>query len=325
MIVTIILIIRTYLNICTNVASSSIYFTGVNSSVNVYIDGVKFGNTYFISNFQTNIIYPSITYNQIVEFEVTSNDLPSNTNIPGFIASIYFQDEESTYEEHFTGSHWYAGLIKAKEYKQNNMPQSEYMNSVPCNISQNANWIWDSNFSQSVMFTTLIREKSQVDFKISVDDYVAKAGIQDENGNLIREVIINDINNNWTICRQISLKGYVKTNYYVFVDGCNGSGSSGDQHFLYVKVDILRESDFPVESIIFTSSNAQCCSISGVPDFLSGSHPMTYFSNYSTPKVLSGKTNFCSFGGQAIWQSSYTQCTRCRVKVTTNVDTIPIS
>ena len=183
--------ITPFANSCgfTTPTNPSIYINGVNSQVFISIDGSRYG-PYTLNGFQTQIIHLAITYNQLVEFEVTASTQPDSiSNIPGFIATIYYMNDNNEYEEIYSSSTWFAGPTKAKEIFRSNTTRAEYLYASTCGIDSNAYWIWDYNYSKSVTFTTLIREANYVDFKVNVDDYLTGLGIQDDNGNVIHSKI----------------------------------------------------------------------------------------------------------------------------------------
>ena len=127
-------------------------------------------------------------------------------------------------------------------------------------------------------------------------------------------------------CRTKIHKGLVKNNYYLFVDGCNDAATASGGYGLRAKATISR-ADFQDVNVLFNQSNSQCAGIPGGRFDIVNQifHHSSYPTSFSPAGLGNVSNTLCGFSHDYIISNPYSQCFRCRTRISLVDDVLQIT
>ena len=131
---------------------------------------------------------------------------------------------------------------------------------------------------------------------------------------------------NWQSCRNVSVEGVIKPNYYIFADGCEVDSRNDGQYYMFATATV-RRADYNDFQVTFDPSNTECGNITNNPTRLEGTH---FYGNYPTSysgarTITPGGSikNYCYTSTKGVWTPNFSQCVRCRTRLTGITEQLP--
>ena len=246
-----------------NYSYQDISITTVDSSINVYVNGIIVnGATININGFAVENISINLYPNDLVEVQIDANGLPTALAPGGFIADVTFVDEEGNNETIVSSYDWFCGFVPSVVIKAGNTGFPEFGGIAVAGISPSANWIWDYMNTQNIVCSLHIRPIQLVKIYISLQSFLDAIELNDSSGNSKIRKDLNDIARSDTSqssrCREESLIAFVENGDYLYFEmGNDCSSGCGINYGFSGRVTVERRNKSSVSFDLLTS-NVEC-------------------------------------------------------------------